>query len=209
MLFPYWIHCNSKPPFILLLLLRFTTRTGPDTFFTWMEPGTTANLEDDPLRRIAALEDGLGVRLFDRLREVVRQGGQIHDQYEKEFDNGVTVGWHRVPWINGCMGMWTEQARALYELPLTHGTTLHGIQNLEPGLETVPTSYYARRSGVGQVLANAPALFGPAVLTLEKPADLRDDVIDVSVDDGLLARAALPRRELAGRDDLVPAAGIH
>jgi SAM-dependent methyltransferase len=45
---------------------------------------------------------------------------------------------------------------------LTHGTTLHGIQNLEPGLETMPTSYYARRSGVGLALANANALFGPS-----------------------------------------------
>ena len=44
---------------------------------------------------------------------------------------------------------------------LTHGTTLHGIQNLEPGLETVPTSYYARRSGVGLTLSGAEALFGP------------------------------------------------
>jgi len=43
---------------------------------------------------------------------------------------------------------------------LTHGTTLHGIQNLEPGLETVPTSYYARRSGVGLALGNADALYG-------------------------------------------------
>jgi SAM-dependent methyltransferase len=43
---------------------------------------------------------------------------------------------------------------------LTHGTTLHGIQNLEQGLETVPTSYYARRSGVGLALANANALYG-------------------------------------------------
>ncbi|MGQ0661203.1 fused MFS/spermidine synthase [Sphingosinicella sp.] len=43
---------------------------------------------------------------------------------------------------------------------LTHGTTLHGIQNLTPGLETVPTSYYARRSGVGLTLANANAIFG-------------------------------------------------
>jgi SAM-dependent methyltransferase len=43
---------------------------------------------------------------------------------------------------------------------LTHGTTLHGIQNLEPGLETVPTTYYARRSGVGLTLTNANALFG-------------------------------------------------
>jgi len=43
---------------------------------------------------------------------------------------------------------------------LTHGTTLHGIQNLVPGLETVPTSYYARRSGVGLALTNANAIFG-------------------------------------------------
>jgi SAM-dependent methyltransferase len=43
---------------------------------------------------------------------------------------------------------------------LTHGTTLHGIQNLEPGLETMPTSYYARRSGVGIALTNAGALYG-------------------------------------------------
>ena len=45
---------------------------------------------------------------------------------------------------------------------LTHGTTLHGIQNLTPGLETEPTSYYARRSGVGLALGNAPVLYGPA-----------------------------------------------
>ena len=43
---------------------------------------------------------------------------------------------------------------------LTHGTTLHGIQNLGPGLERIPTSYYARRSGVGLTLTNADALYG-------------------------------------------------
>jgi SAM-dependent methyltransferase len=43
---------------------------------------------------------------------------------------------------------------------LTHGTTLHGIQNLDPALERVPTSYYARRSGVGLALTNADRLFG-------------------------------------------------
>ena len=43
---------------------------------------------------------------------------------------------------------------------LTHGTTLHGMQNLVAGLETVPTTYYARRSGVGLALGNADALFG-------------------------------------------------
>jgi spermidine synthase len=44
---------------------------------------------------------------------------------------------------------------------LTHGTTLHGIQNLTPGQELEPTSYYARRSGVGHALASAPVMFGP------------------------------------------------
>ena len=43
---------------------------------------------------------------------------------------------------------------------LMHGTTLHGIQNLLPGFETIPTSYYARRSGVGLALINAEALYG-------------------------------------------------
>jgi hypothetical protein len=43
---------------------------------------------------------------------------------------------------------------------LTHGTTLHGIQNLLPGVETLPTSYYARGSGVGLALANATNLYG-------------------------------------------------
>lgn len=43
---------------------------------------------------------------------------------------------------------------------LTHGTTLHGIQNLDPALERLPTSYYARRSGVGIALTNADSMFG-------------------------------------------------
>ena len=29
----------------------------------------------------------------------------------KEYDNGITVGWHRVPWTNGCYGLWTEESR--------------------------------------------------------------------------------------------------
>jgi hypothetical protein len=47
------------------------------------------------------------------------------------------------------------------ERRLTHGTTLHGIQNLIPAISREPTSYYARRSGVGLALTNANALFGP------------------------------------------------
>lgn len=48
----------------------------------------------------------------ERLKMVLHYGRQIHPQYDKEFDNGITVGWHRVPWTNGCHGMWTEDSRA-------------------------------------------------------------------------------------------------
>jgi spermidine synthase len=44
---------------------------------------------------------------------------------------------------------------------LTHGTTLHGVQNLTKGQELEPTSYYARRSGVGHALASAEVFHGP------------------------------------------------
>jgi hypothetical protein len=44
---------------------------------------------------------------------------------------------------------------------LTHGTTVHGLQNIVPGKEHEPTSYYTRGSGVGRVMAAAELLFGP------------------------------------------------
>jgi spermidine synthase len=43
---------------------------------------------------------------------------------------------------------------------LTHGTTLHGVQSLTPGAETEPTSYYARRSGIGHAMASAEVFHG-------------------------------------------------
>jgi spermidine synthase len=44
---------------------------------------------------------------------------------------------------------------------LTHGTTLHGAQNLTAGMEAEPTTYYAPRSGVGHALASLPIFHGP------------------------------------------------
>jgi spermidine synthase len=41
-----------------------------------------------------------------------------------------------------------------------HGTTLHGLQSLRPGQETLPTSYYGLSSGVGLAMAGAPVMFG-------------------------------------------------
>ena len=43
---------------------------------------------------------------------------------------------------------------------LTHGTTLHGVQSLRPGLQREPMTYYVRGSGVGRALAAVPAMFG-------------------------------------------------
>ena len=47
----------------------------------------------------------------ERVRLAVEYGAKIHPQYEAEFDNGIAVGWHRVPWTNGCFGNWSDDAR--------------------------------------------------------------------------------------------------
>ena len=40
----------------------------------------------------------------ERIATAVEHGAQIHPQYRKEFENGVAVAWHRVPWTLGCFG---------------------------------------------------------------------------------------------------------
>jgi monoamine oxidase len=47
----------------------------------------------------------------ERVRKAVEFGAQIHPQYTAEFENGVAVGWHRVPSNLGCFGLWSEAAR--------------------------------------------------------------------------------------------------
>ena len=48
----------------------------------------------------------------ERVRRAVAFGSQIHPQYPAEFDNGVSVAWHRVPSNHGCFGQWDEALRA-------------------------------------------------------------------------------------------------
>ncbi len=48
----------------------------------------------------------------ERVRRAVEFGAEIHPQYKAEFETGVAVGWHRVPWTLGCFGAWTEESRA-------------------------------------------------------------------------------------------------
>jgi monoamine oxidase len=48
----------------------------------------------------------------ERVAKTVDYGANIHPQYRQEFDNGVAVAWHRVPWTLGCAAHWTEELRA-------------------------------------------------------------------------------------------------
>jgi monoamine oxidase len=48
----------------------------------------------------------------ERVARAVALGSRVHPQYEAEFENGVAVAWHRVPFTLGCAGYWTEEARA-------------------------------------------------------------------------------------------------
>ena len=48
----------------------------------------------------------------DRVEKALEYGSRIHPQYRQEFDNGIAVAWHRVPWTMGCFGLWTDERRA-------------------------------------------------------------------------------------------------
>jgi monoamine oxidase len=50
----------------------------------------------------------------ERIKDALEYGSKIHSQYKKEFDCGVAVAWHRVPWTLGCAGQWTEEGRAAH-----------------------------------------------------------------------------------------------
>ncbi len=47
----------------------------------------------------------------ERINKTVEYGSRIHPQYATEFQHGVAVAWHRVPWTLGCAGHWTEELR--------------------------------------------------------------------------------------------------
>jgi monoamine oxidase len=90
---------------------------------------------DLPIRQIAYPNTGfnsagkgvlLGAYLFDgpnayefasmppaeRVARAVDIGAGIHPQYRAEYENGVAVAWHRMPFTLGCAGNWTDKARA-------------------------------------------------------------------------------------------------
>jgi monoamine oxidase len=90
---------------------------------------------DLPIRQVAYPNTGfnragrgvlLGAYLFDgpnayefasmppaeRVARAVEFGASIHPQYRAEYENGIAVAWHRVPFTLGCAANWTDEARA-------------------------------------------------------------------------------------------------
>ena len=62
--------------------------------------------------------------------------------------------------IRSYFGIYTLSERSgPHSRQLTHGTTLHGVQNLDPGMETEPTTYYGRRSGIGDAMRTAASVY--------------------------------------------------
>jgi monoamine oxidase len=46
-----------------------------------------------------------------RVQKAVEYGARVHPQYTTEFENGVSVAWHRVPGTMGCAAAWTPELR--------------------------------------------------------------------------------------------------
>lgn len=47
----------------------------------------------------------------ERIDYALEYGSRIHPQYREEFKTGVTVSWHKVPWVLGCSGVWQDGER--------------------------------------------------------------------------------------------------
>ena len=60
-----------------------------------------------------------GINSFDfsartpenRMAKVMEDFTKIHPQAKEEFDNGISVAWHRNPATLGCYGLWTDTTR--------------------------------------------------------------------------------------------------
>ena len=78
-------------------------------------------LKDGPAVLLGAFASGMGgyhlagMTPEARIEAALAQGSVFHpESYRKEFSNGASVAWNRVPWILGCCARWTEETRAAH-----------------------------------------------------------------------------------------------
>ncbi len=61
-----------------------------------------------------------GMTPAERIESALRQGSVFHPaEYRKEFMNGVSFAWSRMPWILGCTSRWTDASRSEHYKNLT------------------------------------------------------------------------------------------
>jgi len=54
-----------------------------------------------------------GMTPQQRIEAALEQGSVFHPaSYRKEYSNGASVAWNRVPWVMGCCARWNEDTRA-------------------------------------------------------------------------------------------------
>jgi monoamine oxidase len=77
--------------------------------------------KDGPSVLLGAFASGAGGYQFAgmtpeaRIQAALDQGAVFHgDNYRKEFSNGASVAWSRMPWILGCCATWSEESRAAH-----------------------------------------------------------------------------------------------
>jgi monoamine oxidase len=74
--------------------------------------------KDGPAVLVGAFSGGAGgyhmagMTPEERIETALAQGSVFHpDAYRKEFSNGASVAWNRVPWTLGCCARWNEDTR--------------------------------------------------------------------------------------------------
>ncbi|MDQ4420953.1 flavin monoamine oxidase family protein [Sphingobium sp. DEHP117] len=56
-----------------------------------------------------------GMTPEQRIETALAQGSVFHpEEYRREFLNGASVAWSRIPWILGCTSRWTEENRSAH-----------------------------------------------------------------------------------------------
>jgi monoamine oxidase len=81
-------------------------------------PNTAYNTKGQGVLLGAYLFEGANAYEFtslapaERVARAVEFGAQLHPQYRTEYENGIAVAWHRVPFTLGCAGSWSDAARA-------------------------------------------------------------------------------------------------
>ena len=77
--------------------------------------------QNGPAVLVGAFANGAGALQLtgmtpeQRIQAALAQGSVFHpDEYRKEYMNGVSFSWSRMPWILGCTSRWTEESRAAH-----------------------------------------------------------------------------------------------